>query len=345
MEKIALDQKTWDKFLKEKNGSFLQSWVWGKYLESLGGKVVYLAIKNKEEIRAIALLEIRKLFGRTCLFCVKGPILDWQNKKIDKVLNFLLEEIKKISEQEKTVFLRIEPELEDEKLENKLTKLGFIKPQLLLNQVSPTDTLILDLGKSEEEILSAMKPKTRYNIRLAEKHKVKVYKSDNIKDFDKFYQLSMETAIRNKIKILPKIYYKNLLEVLGGENSALFVAEYRGKPLAAIIVIFWNNLATYLYGASSGEHRNLMANYLVQWQAIKKAKKVGMKFYDFWGIAPAINNRLPANNKQQHPWAGVTRFKKGFGGKEVHFVGSWDLIYNKTWYNLFSKLTKLKKIL
>lgn len=341
MEITSINQKTWEKFVKDNKGSFLQSFSWAKYLESLGNKVIYLSVKDKEEIKAVALLEVRKLPKGTCLFCVKGPVLDWQNTK---VLDFILEEIKKIALKEKSVFLRIEPET-NEDLENKLIKLGFIKPQLLLNQISPQDTLILNLEKSEGEILSLMKPKTRYNIRLAEKHGVRVYKSNDIKDIDKFYKLSLETGQRNKIKILPKEYYNKIIEILGEENSALFVALYQGKPLSSIIVIFWNNLATYLYGASSSQNRNLMANYLVQWEAIKETKKRDIGSYDFWGIAPLEVSSKQLTVSKQHPWAGVTRFKKGFNGEEIHFPGSWDLVYNQTWYNLFSKLTKLKKIL
>ena len=143
-----------------------------------------------------------------------------------------------------------------------------------------------------------------------------------------FYQLSEETAKRNKIKIYEKDYYEKLVEYFGQGDKEIklkmYLAEKDGSPLAAIMVIYFGDGATYLHGASSSEGRELMPNYLLQWRAILDAKKDGYKWYDLWGVSD--NNGA---------WAGITRFKKGFGGEDFRYMGAWDYVLNRKWYNIF----------
>jgi lipid II:glycine glycyltransferase (peptidoglycan interpeptide bridge formation enzyme) len=113
-----------------------------------------------------------------------------------------------------------------------------------------------------------------------------------------------------------------MVEVMGENNLKLFIAEYEDRIIAANIVMFFGNRAVYLHGASSNECRNLMAPYLLQWEQIKEAKKQGCEIYDFWGI-------------DEKKWPGVTRFKKGFGGEEIDYSGTFDFIFDKTWYEIY----------
>ncbi len=191
--------------------------------------------------------------------------------------------------------------------------------------VQPPDTVILDLSKSEEELLSDMKSKWRYNVRLAAKKGVKVRAvragdEHFERDVASFYDIYKTTAERDGIGLHPLSYYEDLLE--RGKKSedsdvVLYIASHEGEDLAAIVVLFQKSESIYLYGCSSNEKRNLMPAYLVQWTAICDAKKFGSRIYDFYGIPPT--------NDEKHPMHGLYLFKTGFGGKEIHRPGSFDV--------------------
>lgn len=208
--------------------------------------------------------------------------------------------------------------------------------------VQVPDTVILDLQKPEEELLAAMKPKWRYNIRLAEKKGVEVTR-EGAEALDHFYALYLETAQRDGIAIHPLSYYRQLFDAPRDASTDLsvWVARHEGKPIAAIITLFHEGRATYLYGASSGEKRNLMPAYALQWKAIEAAKAAGCADYDFFGIPP--------DDSPDHPMAGLYLFKTGFGGEIVHRVGSIDYPVAPLAYGLFrfaekARLVWFKKI-
>jgi lipid II:glycine glycyltransferase (peptidoglycan interpeptide bridge formation enzyme) len=175
-----------------------------------------------------------------------------------------------------------------------------------------------------------MKPKGRYNISVALRHGVNVEKFVHVhkqENFADFYQLLKKTAQRDDFGIHPKYFYETLLETFG-ENSRLFLAFSKDKKvIGGIIVIFYKDTATYYYGASDHAHRNLMAPYLLQWEAIREAKRRGMKYYDFLGIAPP--------GDKNHSYAGITEFKKKFGGKEVSYPTAFDIVYKPMLYKLY----------
>lgn len=195
--------------------------------------------------------------------------------------------------------------------------------------IQPPDTVLLDLtdengkARSEDELLKAMKSKWRYNIRLSQKKGVKITAyhagEEGLEDaLSVFYSLYEKTAVRDRIAIHPKKYYSDLFKNEGEDAlCTLYIARHEGDDLAAIITIFTEDEATYLYGASGNIKRNLMSTYLLQWQAIKDALLHGDKVYDFYGIPPAAD--------ENHPMAGLYLFKTGFGGSEVHRIGSVDV--------------------
>ena len=272
--------------------------------------------------------------GYCFLYCSRGPLLDYNPDTVDDQMNTIRKAAQSIAKEENAIFIRIDPPLKKLKKIKRfhISHAGF----------QPEHTLILDLTMSKEELLEQMKQKGRYNIRLAHKKGVKVHISNPRnpeefeKDIDAYYKMLQETTIRDKFSGHNKDVYKNMVEILAGHKFAdLYIAEYEGKILAATITIFYKDTATYYYGVSSNEYRNLMAPYLIQWQAIKDAKKHGYKTYDFLGISPP--------KAKDHAWKGVTEFKKKFGGKEISFTPPQEYAYRPLMYWLYRIYKRLHK--
>jgi lipid II:glycine glycyltransferase (peptidoglycan interpeptide bridge formation enzyme) len=209
--------------------------------------------------------------------------------------------------------------------------------------VQSPDTALVDLSGAEEAILSRMKSKGRYNIRLAQRRGALV-RSGGAEELGRFYALYQETARRDGISIHALSYYQTLFAHCAdypGQELRLYFAEHQARPLAAAIVLFRkgtaNGTATYLYGASSNEDRNLMAPYAVQWKAMRDAKAWGCAEYDLFGIPP--------NDDPNHPMAGLYRFKTSFGGRIIHRSGSWDYAYKRLARRAFSAAEGLRKAL
>ena len=185
-------------------------------------------------------------------------------------------------------------------------------------QVQPPDTVVLDLGLDESALLAGMHKKNRYNVRLAERKGVTVREAGP-DELPLWYALYEETARRDRITIHSRDYYARLFELASSYEEVdlrLYLAEHDRDLLAGIIVARYRGGATYLYGASSNEKRNLMPNYALQWRAIRDARSAGCAWYDLFGVPPADD---PA-----HPMHGLYRFKVGFGGELVHRAGAWD---------------------
>jgi len=204
--------------------------------------------------------------------------------------------------------------------------------------IQPPDTVILDLTQTEEELLLGMKPKTRYNVRLAMKKGVEV-RIGGVEDLTEWYKLYRETAQRDRIAIHPYTYYRTLFDLsfsYGGDSPqmSLFLAFYEGLLVGGIIVALFKEEAIYLYGASSNQHRNVMASHLLQWEAMKWAKQRGAKQYDLFGIPPTED---PA-----HPMVGLYRFKTGFGGRILHRWGSWDYPIHRIPYGIYRQAERFR---
>lgn len=192
-------------------------------------------------------------------------------------------------------------------------------------RIQPPDTVILLLDGDEETLLGAMKPKTRYNIRLAAKRGVTVscyapHDSGCRDALTRWYGVYRETAQRDRIAIHPEQYYRRVVELSrepGSPRVRLFLAHHESDLLGGVIVGSWGGTSTYMYGAGADIKRNLMASYLLQWEAIREARSRGDRWYDFFGIPPA--------DDPEHPMHGLYRFKTGFGGRILHRPGAWDL--------------------
>lgn len=335
--KQSLSQAELNIFLaSQPHSSFLQTFEWAEFQKSLGQKVFYFGITDKDEIIAtVALIKKTLPAGQSYFYSPKGPVVNdkclMSNDKL--ILEKIVKEVKKMAKQENVIFWRFEPNTKYQILNTRY------KIQKTLD-IQPSRTLILDLAKSEDALLANMRQKTRYNIRLAGKKGVKI-KKGSIADFEQFWELMQGTGKRDNFRLHGKEYYKKMLESLAQDKNKnkqnqlfinLFFARYNQKPIAASLVAFFGDTATYLHGASSDANRNVMAPYLLQWEAIKQAKKMGCEHYDFYGIDEA-------------KWPGVTRFKKGFGGGELEYPGTFDFVFSRSKYVLYNFLRKAKRTL
>jgi peptidoglycan pentaglycine glycine transferase (the first glycine) len=296
--------------------SFLQTKKWADFQKSLGADyffidsmlVVKYGLPFGKHYLYIPRTEKKILFP---LLREKGLISTSSDKKPDS--NF-----------QKAIFLRVEPKVEsgDTEFIKELKAIGFIK----INQESqPSKTLILDIAKEEDELLDKMHHKTRYNIRLAEKKGVAIEVKNNLdqNEFNVFWELIKKTSKRDGFISFHKEYYKKLFDVFcegeGDPRIKIVLGKHKNNIIAVAVIMFCGSESVYLHGASDYKRRNLMAPYLIQWSAILEAKKKGCKFYDFWGF-------------DEKKWPGVTRFKKGFGGRVIEYIGTWDYVHKPFWY-------------
>lgn len=330
MEIIQVDEELkehWDNFVKSNaaDGGLLHSWQWGEFQRSLDNRIFRLGLINNEgQLQAAALLVKNELpFEYNYLYCPRGPVI---NTLAVNELNSLFAEIKKIAAEEKSFLLRVDPPwiLGHEKL---LAKAGFRKSE---GEVQPKCSLIINLNKSEEELLLGLKQKTRYNLNLASRHGVKIRISQEASDIENFWQLTKQTADRDGFRPHAKEHYKKMFDNLAEDGLIkLFIAEYDNKIIAVNMISFFGNTGTYLHGASSDIYREIMAPYLLQWQAILEAKKAGLAYYDFGGV----NGRTFFNKK----WEGITRFKTGFAPQTPprEYVGCFELVLNPVVYSIY----------
>jgi peptidoglycan pentaglycine glycine transferase (the first glycine) len=304
------------KVLYKKENNLFQSSEWADFQKSYGHSLVEFG-----DFRGI---NLSLTLGKSFTWIQKGP------KSISN-LKFKILDLPK-----GTVFIRLEPEsISDIEIKKKyLKKVG--QNSLLSGQKSPAKTTILMISKTEDELLAQMKSKTRYNIRLAEKKGVTVTITNTADDL---CELLQKTAQRQSdYSLHPAKYYEQMLEKMATKGLVkVFVAkDENGEAIAAIMVSFYGEVATYLHGGFSDKHRSLMAPYLCQWEAIKYAKNHGCKYYDFWGVAET--------DDPKDPWAGISRFKRSFGTVDVEFSGAYDLIINHFWYNIFLIAAKLRHL-
>ncbi len=302
-----MDKEQWNQFIIKNNGSFLQSWQWGEYQEAIGHKIWRI---HTDDFKAL-LIKHNLPYAKNYLYCPR-PVF---KNLPDNFLN----QVRQIAKQEKSIFFKIEPE-------NKIgfKEFGFKESS---KQIQPHKTIILDLNKSEEELLGQMHQKTRYNIRLAQKKGVSIEQSQS--DINSFLGLLSKTTKRDRFYSHPRGHYLKMVNVLGKANMLkIFLAKQDNNVIAGSINIFWNKTAIYSHGVSDYSYRNLMAPYLLQWEAIKQAKANGFQYYDFFGI-------------DEKKWPGVTRFKKGFNGQEITYSGAFDLIFNKVWYKTYNLIRKI----
>ena len=296
----------------------LQSWEWGEFRAQQGHQVVRFGeFKNKKLISAwqISFHRIPKT-KFTIGYLPKGSS---PNKSV-------VEFLKKIGKENNSIFIKFEPNVECQtQKKEEFVRLGLTPGKSLFTKYTST----IDLKRSEEEILKSFKPKTRYNIRLAEKHGIKVRKDNSQKAFESYLDLLFETTKRQGFFAHDKKFHYQQWEILNPAGiSHLLTATYQGKILAAFLLFAFNRVLYYPYGASTREHKELMAPTLLMWEAIKFGKSMGCESFDLWGdIEP---DPSPSN-----PYFGFHKFKEGFSPKLIEFIGTYDLVTNPSLYQIY----------
>lgn len=296
------------------NSSFLQSKEWMEFQKSLGRQIF-----SFEGNISAKVVKHEGGLGKNYLFLPHAPEIDFnamQGGSKNPARQFI-SQLRDLAKREQSIFIKAEP-LSGAVVEV-LMENGFKRSK---KEVMPHKTVVIDLAKSEEELLTAMHHKTRYNIKVAEKHGIIV---EDSKDIDVFWKLMQKTTKRDKFNPHPKEYYKKLLEFFGDGSSIkveLVLARHGNKPVAGALILLYGETAYYLHGASDHEYRSMMAPYLLHWENIKYLKEHGHKTYDLWGIDSA-------------KWPGVTRFKLGWGGEQINYPGSFDLPIRRGWYLIY----------
>jgi lipid II:glycine glycyltransferase (peptidoglycan interpeptide bridge formation enzyme) len=250
-----------------------------------------------------------------------------------------MDQIKKLAKEHDSIFARIE--FVDKFSDNGdkiIRSFGFVKS---FEQVQPKWRHVVNTSKSEDEILAQMKSKGRYNIRLAQRYGVKVEKL-NIRgqidksEIEKFYDLVLQTVRREKISGRSLDYFIQMIDSFSKKDYLeIYIASYKSQPLAGALVSFYGDTASYLYGGSSSEYREVMAPYALHWQIIKDAKVHGMSSYDMLGRS------RPNDSKSK--WSGVTRFKEQFGGEAIEILGSYDFIAKPMLYRVFKLAERVRR--
>ena len=327
MKIINLEKKDFssilrDNFTKQESpafadsSSFLQSPAWQEIQEKNNFKTFFHGLEYQGELIAVFLAIVNPLFGAYSYYYLpRGPV--FLKKNLDSnTIKALERALLDYGKKNKIVFFRLEPNF----------NLGAKFKQV--SDLQPAQTFFLDLSLSDKDLLQRMASKTRYNIGLAQKRGVRVLEL-GVESLDQFWSLMSITSSRDRFTSHSREYYQNLIESSG--MIKVLAAYYQHRVLAIGIFSFYQDTVSYLHGASSNDFRNLMAPHLLQWETIKKAKQESYRYYDFYGIS-------------DKKWPGVTRFKRGFGGHEHHFAGTFDFKVYSLYYHFYTSLRFLNKI-
>ena len=329
----AISAKEWNEFVVQNGGGFLQSFEWGSFQEQYGTRVMRVMIKDSGAPVLCATVVRRSLPMRKEFWYVPfGPIFSLHAASRRTIFHFFVTSLRERAPAD-VVFLKVEPDTawDDVSFGDE----GFIQGK----DIQVAKTAIIDCTQSEDGLLKHMKQKTRYNIKLAAKHGVKIAgTSDHVAlDRDIFFSLMEETAKRQGFRLHPRRYYETMLDLflgadrgMGSFSQKLFFAQYDGRVIACALVGFFGGRATYLHGASSDEYKNIMAPYLLHWEIIRYAKSIGCDTYDLWGVSTGTEKK-----EKDAEWGGFSRFKFGFGGVLVSYPGAHDLSFNALWYNAY----------
>ena len=307
------------------DASIFQSKEWEEFKLATG-------YQKSHHVDDILILQKKLPMGRSILY---SPMVTKESYHSKINNESFAKQIEQIASENKAIFYRLELNIPMTQDSIFTTPKGFVKS---FEEMQPENNWVLDLTLDEEEILAGMKQKGRYNIKIAEDAGLTLTTSNlsDSKELNAFFDQYQKTGQRHKIAYRSKQYFSTLLEILGGKDYALACTVWHAqKPLASGIFILYGESVLYLYGGSSDEDRNLMAPYLLHWEMIKYAKEKGLKEYNFLGVAP--------DDDQNHPWAGITRFKKQFGGDQVDIVGCYDLPFKPLEYKAFKIAESIRR--
>lgn len=330
--KAIVDRSEWNEYISTlPEANFLQSWEWGEFHQALGKKVFRTIIQNENsDVICLYSSVIEKAKRGRYITIAGGPLLDWDNSEL---LSYLVSELKKQAKAENVSFIRFRPQEEvSEQILDRLKKLGLVESPM---HVTADLTLQLDLSKTSEELLMEMRKNTRYEIKRATKLGIQTSISTNPEDIKAFYDIQCAVAKRHNFVPFSYEFLYEQFKAFVASNSVAIISSYLdGKLLAQAFIIFYNKEAVYHYGISTEENAKLPGSYACQWRAIEEAQVRGCATYNFWGIAP--------ENQPQHRFAGVSLFKRGFGGRETAYIPAHDIPVSPFYWitHLFERLRK-----
>lgn len=308
----------------------LQSFEWGEFREKEGKKVIRRGFFEDNILTQTLQVTIHPL-----------PYTPWNIGYFPKgplPTKDMLDELTLLGRKENCIFIQLEPQVQKGVQE-------LPKYPTLVKSAHPLFTKYtfqIDLTPSEETLLKSFHTKTRYNIRVAQKHNVEITEDNSEKGFETYWQIMEETTNRQGFYAHTKAYHAIQWEVLNKTRqktndltSHLLIATYNGIPLVAWLLFVFKDMLYYPYGASSRSHKEVMAPNLMMWEAIRFGKKMGVKTFDTWGS-------LGENPDTHDPWYGFHRFKQGYNPTLIEFIGSYDLVVNPLLYTLYKQLDRLR---
>lgn len=324
-------------------GDLLQSFEWGELKRRTGWTPIRLIAERGGQLAAAASVLRRRIprTNRCIMYAQRGPVLDTRDRELTHAF---CERLRRAAAEGGAILLKIDPPIpiEDTQSEANLRAAGFSPVNVGgFGGTQPKAVMQLDLHRTPEELLASFKPKWRYNIRLAERKGVQVRITSQESDLRTFYALLQETCRRDGFVVRGYGYFRDMFDILGPPGYVvLAMASYEGEDVAGAIVNRFGDRATYAYGASSNQHRNVMPNHLLQWSLICWAREQGCRLYDFRGVSPIRDGKLDPRLE------GLNRFKEGFCPRYVEYIGEYDMVISPVMYRLWTvALPVVKKAL
>lgn len=308
----------------------MQSWEWGEFRKSLGTPLLRYGIYRQNHLQRVFQLTLHKipLSSQFVGYLPKGPLPDKQ----------MADALEQIGKKQNCAFIKLEPNILASTAPYSIYPSFLPSPKPMFTRYN----FIIDLTKSEEELLKSMHPKTRYNIKVAQKNGVSVEERIDEKAFEIYLKLYFETTKRQNYHGHDENYHRKVWQSLKKAGMArILLGIYKDQPLTAWMLLNFKDTLYYPYGGSLDEYREVMHSTIVAWEAIKLGKRLGLNHFDLWGA-------LGPNPDSHDPFFGFHRFKKGFGGDLVEYIGTYDMVFNDPLYWMFTmvdKLTPLKVFL
>jgi peptidoglycan pentaglycine glycine transferase (the first glycine) len=335
-----MDRNTWNSIISNlTNPHILQSWEWGKVKSEFGWQPIYRQW-NAGSQAACMILQRTISLGQFAtplrvLYAPKGPLLDWSD---NSMYGQVLDDLQDLARVQGAIFIKIDPDIQagtasdnrveplGEQIARDLKQRGWVYSQ---DQIQFQNTVVVDLEASDDELLERMKPKTRYNIRLAQRKGVNV-RAGSPDDYPLLYRMYAETSVRDGFAIREEGYYRAVWQAFSQQGMAeALIAQVENEPVAGLFLFYFAGKAWYLYGMSRELHREKMPNYLLQWKAMLRAREKGCKLYDLWGA--------PSRFDESDPLWGVYRFKAGLGGIVIRTLGAWDFPARPLLYRFYTQ--------
>jgi len=320
-----------DKFVAKQHpeANFLQTSSWGKVYELIGDKVHYLGFYDQDKLIGSCVAIIKPAKRGRYLEIPGGPLIDWQNQTQVKSA---FKSLKELAVQENCVFIRVRPNIPNTPKNRVILSRNRLYPSPM--HLHAEHTVVIDLTKSEAELLTAMRRQTRYEVRRADKLGIIVTSSSDESAFKQFYQAQLQTAKRQNFIPSPENFILAQHEAFK-DNAKIYQAQLGKTTLAYGLVLTQSPEAIYHEAASTPEGRSLPGAYAIQWQIIKDAKTAKLKRYNLFGIAPP--------NSPHHRYAGVTLFKTGFGGEQINYIPAHDLVIDPVKYQITKVIEIVRK--